>query len=281
MLLICVGSFIFAFGFDAFAVREGLAAGGVTGLATIIYAIGEKFGLYIPVGTQTLVMNVFLMIPVVKSGGLRYAARTIGGIVASSVFLDLLAPVTPNLAGGDLLLAAIWGGALCGIGLGIVFRSGGNTGGVDIIAQLVQRKTGVGVGALSIIMDLIIVTASIPVFSLKNALYAVIFMFLSGVVIDVVIDGPKNDRMAWIITKKETEMRTEILATLGRGCTTVEARGAYSGKRRPMFLVVLSRREVGLLREIVAAVDPRALMVITDAEEAFGEGFRELSDGLR
>lgn len=107
-LLIVVGSALYAFGVDAFAVPEGLAAGGVTGLATIIYALGEQAGFAIPVGTQTLVMNALLMVLVVKSGGLRYLVKTIAGIVASSLFIDLFAPVVPPLGNGDLLLCALW-----------------------------------------------------------------------------------------------------------------------------------------------------------------------------
>lgn len=271
--LILVGSALYAFGVDAFAVPEGLAAGGVTGLATVIYAVGAEHGLYLPVGTQTLAMNALLMIPVIRTGGLRYAARTVGGIVASSLFIDLFAPVVPPLGEGDLLLCALWGGVVCGAGLGLVFRTGGNTGGTDIVAQLLNRRLGIPVGTASVIVDALIVLVSIPVFSLSNALYAMVMMFLMGRVLDMVVDGPRSERAAWIISRRHDEIANAVMYSLGRGCTEVAARGVWSGNRRPMLLVILSNREVGMLKEIVSDADPEALMIISEVYEAFGEGF--------
>ncbi len=273
VVLIVVGSALYAFGVDAFAVPEGLAAGGVTGLATVIYAVGAEHGLYLPVGTQTLVMNGLLMIPVIRTGGLRYAARTIGGIVASSLFIDLFAPVVPPLGGGDLLLCALWGGVICGVGLGLVFRTGGNTGGTDIVAQLANRRLGVPVGTASVVVDALIVLVSIPVFSLSNALYAMVMMYLMCRVLDAVIDGPRSERAAWIISQNHDRIANAVMYSLGRGCTEVSARGVWSGNPKPMLLVILSNREVGMLKEIVSDADPEALMIISEVHEAFGEGF--------
>ncbi|MEY8437333.1 YitT family protein [Atopobiaceae bacterium 24-176] len=271
--LIVVGSALYAFGVDSFAVPEGLAAGGLTGLATVIYAVGAEHGLFLPVGTQTLVMNALLMIPVIRTGGLRYAARTVGGIVASSVFIDLFAPVVPPLGNGDLLLCALWGGVVCGAGLGLVFRSGGNTGGTDIVAQLLNRRFGIAVGSSSVVVDAIVVLISIPVFSLSNALYAMVMMFIMCRVLDMVVDGPRSERAAWIISARHDEIANAVMYTLGRGCTEVQARGVWSGNSRPMLLVILSNREVGMLKGIVADADPEALMIISEVYEAFGEGF--------
>ncbi|WP_251158958.1 YitT family protein [Caniella muris] len=273
VVLIVVGSALYAFGVDAFAVPEGLAAGGVTGLATVIYAVGAEHGLYLPVGTQTLIMNGLLMIPVIRTGGLRYAARTIGGIVASSLFIDLFAPVVPPLGGGDLLLCALWGGVICGVGLGLVFRTGGNTGGTDIVAQLANRRLGIPVGTASVIVDALIVLVSIPVFSLSNALYAMVMMYLMCRVLDAVIDGPRSERAAWIISQNHDRIANAVMYSLGRGCTEVSARGVWSGNPKPMLLVILSNREVGMLKEIVSDADPEALMIISEVHEAFGEGF--------
>jgi uncharacterized membrane-anchored protein YitT (DUF2179 family) len=273
---IVVGSFIFALGIDCFAVPAGLAAGGVTGLATVIYYIGLDHGVTLPVGTQTLVMNAFLMIPVIRSGGLRYAAKTVAGIVISSVFMDLLAPVVPALGGDDLLLCALWGGVLIGVGLGIVFKSGGNTGGVDIIAQLLSKPLQIPIGTLSIVIDFLVVLVSVPVLSLENALYATIMMALSGKIIDMVIDGPRTERAAWIISSKHDEIANLIMYEMGRGCREVAARGVWSGEKRPMLLVILGRREISHLKSIVADVDKEALVVISDVHEVFGEGFRDI-----
>lgn len=279
--LIVVGSAVYAFGVDAFAVPEGLAAGGVTGIATIIYALAAEHGVLLPVGTQTLLMNALLMIPVVRSGGLRYAARTIGGIVASSLFIDLFAPVVPPLGGSDLLLCALWGGVICGAGLGLVFRTGGNTGGTDIIAQLAGRRLGLPMGTATVIVDGLVVLASIPVFSLANALYALVMMYLMGHVLDVVVDGPRSERAAWIVSDRHEAIANAVLYQMDRGCTEFQARGVWSGNPKPVLFVILSAREVGVLKGIVAATDPDALMVISDVHEAFGEGFGALGPGDR
>lgn len=279
--LIVVGSAIYAFGVDAFAVPEGLAAGGVTGIATIIYALAAEHGVLLPVGTQTLLMNALLMIPVVRSGGLRYAARTIGGIVASSLFIDLFAPVVPPLGGSDLLLCALWGGVICGAGLGLVFRTGGNTGGTDIIAQLASRRLGLPMGTATVIVDGLVVLASIPVFSLANALYALVMMYLMGHVLDAVVDGPRSERAAWIVSERHEAIANAVLYQMDRGCTEFQARGVWSGNNKPVLFVILSAREVGVLKGIVAAADPDALVVVSDVHEAFGEGFGALGPGDR
>ena len=128
-LLIIVGSFLYAVGVDCFQVPNGLAAGGITGLATVINAVGLRAGVNIPIGFQGLVVNALLLIPVIRTGGKRYLVRTLAGILFSNLFVDALAPVAPTLGGGDILLCALWGGVISGLGLGLVFRSGGNTGG--------------------------------------------------------------------------------------------------------------------------------------------------------
>ena len=129
VVLIAVGSAIFAFGFDSFQLPNGLAAGGVTGIATIVFALGQRAGIYIPVGVQTIAMNILLLSLVVKQGSKRYLAKTVAGILLSGFFTDLLQPIVPVLGEGELLLCALWGGVVTGVGLGLVFMAGGNTGG--------------------------------------------------------------------------------------------------------------------------------------------------------
>lgn len=274
--LIIVGSLFFAVGIDCFQVPNGLAAGGITGLATIIHALGAQTGLEIPVGAQTLLANVFLLIPVARTGGKRYLIRTIAGVLCSSIALDALAPVLPVLSSGDLLLASIWGGVITGFGLGLVFRSGGNTGGTDIIAQLIASHSSFSVGTAAIAIDALVIVVSIPVFSLSNALYAVICMFICGRVLDYVVDGPSTTRAAYIISEKHERIANDIMYEMKRGCTEIQARGIWSGNSKPMLFVVLSRGEVNFLKSIVEDIDPEAVVVISEVYEAFGEGFSEL-----
>lgn len=272
-VLLVTGSLVFAFGLDAFLVPSGLAAGGITGLATITHAL---FGL--PVGMQTIAANVLLLVLVARGGNRDYLIRTIAGLAVSSVLIDVLAPYVPALAGDDLLLAALIGGAVSGVGLGLVFRSGGNTGGIDIVAQHISRKTGAGVGLITMIFDAIVVGLSIPVFSMQNALYAVVCIFVSGWVTDAVIDGTHPVRAAYIISSEHDAIADEILHRLERGCTELSARGLWSGKERPVLMCVLSRSEVALLKSIVAEHDSSAIVIISLVYEAFGEGFRFIGD---
>ena len=276
-LLIVVGSIIFAIGVDIFEVPYGLAAGGVTGLAMVFSAVAETFGVALPVGLQTIVINALLMILVVKSGSRGYIARTVAGIIACGFFTDALVPFLPVVGGEqDLLLCALWGGVVTGLGLGLVFRTGGNTGGTDIVAQVVARKTALPVGTSVIIVDGIVIALSATVFSVEQALYAAVAMFICGKVIDAVVDGPRAARAAYIISEEHDAIAHEIMHTLDRGCTELEARGRWSGAERPVLFCVLSRSEAVWLKQIVAECDPKAIVVISEVHEVFGEGFRQI-----
>lgn len=275
-LVIILGCAIYAVGLDCFEVPNGIAAGGVTGLAQVIQSVAAHHGVRLPIGLQVLAMNAVLLIPVYKTGGLRYAARTVVGVVASSLLTDALYPIVPTLGGGDLLLSTLWGGVVVGVGLGIIFRQGGNTGGTDILAQILAKHTPISQGNAILIVDTLVVAASIPVFGLRNALYAVVAMYLTSYVIDRVVDGGNARRMAYIITEHRERMKEVILEDLDRGCTELMARGAYTDRERPVLMVVVSRNETGMLKKLVEAVDPDAIVFISEVYEAFGEGFSSL-----
>ncbi|MDO5044699.1 MAG: YitT family protein [Coriobacteriia bacterium] len=275
-LSIAIGCLIAAAGLNLFLIPGELAAGGASGLATIIYHVGLSKDIIIPVGFQTIVMNALLMIPVFKSGGLRYASRSIFGIIMFALMIDITAPFLPSLVGNDLLLAGIWGGILTGVGLGLVFRVGANTGGTDILAQIIAKKSSLSVGTWLAIFDIMIVAASAPLFSVRTALVAAISMMITTFIIDKVVDGPQTERAAWIISNKADEISHAVLYDLGRGCTQLTGKGMWTGEKRPIVFVVLSKKEVGLLKAITAAIDPEAIMIISEINEAFGEGFKEM-----
>lgn len=277
LALIVAGSAIFAAGVDCFEVPNGLAAGGITGLATVFYALAEAVGVYLPVGMQTIVMNVFLLLLVIKSGNRGYIVRTVIGIIACGVFTDAFVPFLPVLGNGDLLLCALWGGVITGIGLGLVFRTGGNTGGTDIISQLLAKKLSIPVGTAMIVVDGLVIALSAPVFSVENALYAAIAMYICGKVIDAVIDGPRSERAAYIISERHAEIANAIMYDLNRGCTELQARGVWSGNDRPVLFCVLGRNQVPLLKQVVAEEDPEAIVFISEVHEAFGEGFGSIT----
>lgn len=270
-LLILVGSLIFAAGLNCFEIPNGIAAGGVTGLATVLAEVFRWHGIAVPIG-----MQVLLMIPVVRSGGVSYVTRSMTGIALSSVLTDLLATHVPPLGNGDLLLCSLWGGVVCGVGLGLVFRAGGNTGGTDIIAQLLSPRTGVSVGTIATMADFAVIAASVAVFGIELALYATIAMYVCNHVVDTILDGVKSQRAVYIISEHYERIAHRIMRDMSRGCTQLSARGTYTGTERPMLFVVISRTEYVRVKHIVSEEDPKAIMFVSEIFEAYGEGFRNL-----
>lgn len=273
--LIIAGCTIFAVGIDMFLVPNGLAAGGVSGLATITSHLAALNGIALPVGIQTICINVVLMLLVARSGDKRYLVRVVAGFLASGLLIDMVDPLVPKMT-ADMLLSSIWGGALYGVGIGLVMRGGGNTGGTDIIAQFFQRRFGIPVGTTFIVSDFIVISISALVFSPRNALYALIAIFISGHVCDAVVDGPRTMRAAYIISNEHAAIAEQIMYGLNRGCTELQARGVWSGNDRPVLLCVLDRSEAAHLKQIVAECDPDAIVFISEMYEAFGEGFKQM-----
>ena len=276
MPIVILGCAIAAFATDMFMVPNGLAAGGVTGLATIIKEVGAQRGLALPVGIQTIVMNAVLLLLVAKTGGVLYVVQTVTGFVLLGFFTDLFAPFIVPLTHSELMLPAVWGGIISGIGYGLVLRVGVNTGGSDTLGQIISRRTSIPVGTVVMMIDVAVCAASIPVFSLENALYAALSMVLSGYVVDAVVDGGNRRRMVLIISDNFPDIAADIMYGLGRGCTKLKATGMWSGGDKPVVMVIIERRELSTLKAIVAERDPDAITIIADVTEAFGEGFKQL-----
>lgn len=276
--MVIVGCAIAAFATDVFMIPNGLAAGGVTGLATIVQEVGARNGIALPVGVQTIVINAVLLLVVAKEGGLLYVVQTVTGFVLLGLFTDLFSFFTSPLEGQDLMLAALWGSILSGIGYGLVLRCGANTGGSDTIGQIISRKTSLSVGSTTMAIDVAICALSAPVFSLENALYAALGMVLLGYVVDAVVDGANRRRMAYIISDNFPDIAADVMYGLDRGCTKLKATGMWSGLEKPVLMVILERREISTLKAIVAEHDPEAIVMIADVTEAFGEGFKRLEE---
>jgi len=273
---IMLGCAIAAFATDVFMIPNGLAAGGLTGLATIIAELGRRAGISLPVGIQTIVMNALLLLVVVRSGGLKYVVQTVTGFVLFGFFTDLFAPFVLHLQHEDIMLSALWGGIVSGIGYGLVFRCGANTGGSDTIGQIIARKSSLPVGATVMAIDVAVCAASAPVFSVANALYAALSMVLMGYVVDMVVDGGNTQRAAFIISDYFEDIEHDILHAMDRGCTRLMAQGSWTKKDRPVLFFVLSRREISIIKTIVYEHDADAMLIITDVNEAIGYGFKSV-----
>ena len=273
---IMLGCAIAAFATDVFMIPNGLAAGGLTGLATIIAELGRRAGISLPVGIQTIVMNALLLLVVVRSGGLKYVVQTVTGFVLFGFFTDLFAPFVLHLQHEDIMLSALWGGIVSGIGYGLVFRCGANTGGSDTIGQIIARKSSLPVGATVMAIDVAVCAASAPVFSVANALYAALSMVLMGYVVDMVVDGGNTQRAAFIISDHFEDIEHDIQHAMDRGCTRLMAQGSWTKKDRPVLFFVLSRREISIIKTIVYEHDADAMLIITDVNEAIGYGFKSV-----
>ena len=273
---IMLGCAIAAFATDVFMIPNGIAAGGLTGLATIIAELGRRAGISLPVGIQTIVMNALLLLVVVRSGGLKYVVQTVTGFVLFGFFTDLFAPFVLHLQHEDIMLSALWGGIVSGIGYGLVFRCGANTGGSDTIGQIIARKSSLPVGATVMAIDVAVCAASAPVFSVANALYAALSMVLMGYVVDMVVDGGNTQRAAFIISDHFEDIEHDILHAMDRGCTRLMAQGSWTKKDRPVLFFVLSRREISIIKTIVYEHDADAMLIITDVNEAIGYGFKSV-----
>jgi len=275
--LISAGLVLTAWALDAFLIPNKIAAGGVSGLATVIYYWAQStFGVTLPIGVQMLVMNAVLLLFAIRARGMRYAAKTIYGIVGLSVLIDVFARFTTPLATDDLLLAALYGGAISGIGMGMVFKAGGNTGGTDIVAQLMSKHVPFGVGQIMLVVDAAVTVLAAFAFGPKLALYGAVAIFVSTTTIDLLLEGISVEKAVWIVSDATDRIGEAITIDLGRGATSVAATGVWTGEQRGMLFVVLSRNELDDLKQVVKTIDPRALVIISDVHEAIGEGFKEM-----
>ncbi|MGI9952202.1 YitT family protein [Moorellaceae bacterium AZ2] len=266
---ITVGCFLAGLGLVLFLVPNKIAAGGVSGLATVLhYVIG------VPVGLTMLALNVPLFVAGLKVLGFRFGVKTLYGTIILSLITDALSLVLrpPTF---DPLLAAIYGGILTGAGLGIVFRSGGSTGGTDLAALLFRRFTSLSAGVGLLVVDTLVIALAGIVFSMELALYALLALFLASRAIDTVQEGGGFAKAAVIISDHSAEIARRILTELDRGATGIYGRGVYTNQERELLLVVVQRAEVTRLKNLVADVDPRAFVIVSNVHEVLGEGFRE------
>ncbi|MBR6027823.1 MAG: YitT family protein [Clostridia bacterium] len=266
---IIVGCVLGGAAYPLFLTPRSIAPGGLTGVAMIL-----NHYFFWPVGLVSLAMNIPLfLIGYLRIGG-RFVIRSLGATVLFSLAIDLL-PFQP--LSDDVLLCAICGGALLGIGLGLILRGGATTGGTDMIAKLVHRRfPTITVAAFLFALDFMVVIAVWVTIGGSEALYALICIYVSSKVIDVVMVGFTAHKACYIMSSAWETISKKILSDMNRGCTQVKARGAYTMEERPLLLCVISRQELPELKTIVREADPSAFMFITEAFEALGEGFTRL-----
>lgn len=270
-LIILGGVFLQALGMRLFLIPAHLASGGVAGLAQII-----NYHTHFPIGIMVILGNIPLFVLGWRYlGGFRFALRTIFAVVVFSVFVDGLAWILPaNGLTRDLNLNALYGGVISGIGYGLVYRGKGTSGGSDILGRILNHWKGISISQSYLLTDAGIMLLAGLSFSWENALYAIVSLYISGLAAEAALEGSNVVRTVMIITDKPEEIRMKILHDLERGVTIIPAVGGYSGVTKSILYCVLSRSEIAQIKAMVRQVDPAAFVVISQAHEALGEGFK-------
>lgn len=271
--LILAGTLTQAVALRIFFVPANLASGGVSGISQLIHHFtGWPIGLMVFIGNVPLFLLGWRFL-----GGPGFVLRTAFAIATYSFFADALLwlPFFPqNGITDDIVLNSLYGAVVAGFGYGLVYRGRGTSGGSDILARILVHYRGISMTQSYLMTDTLVILGAGFVFGWKEALYAVITLYVSGLVVDTTMEGGGTVRTALIITSKADELAQKILREMERGVTRLNATGGYTGQQRTLLYVVLSRSEVQVLKDIVREIDERAFMVVGAAHEALGEGFQ-------
>lgn len=270
---IILGSAVFGAGFNMFMVPHDMNAGGLSGLSMILVHLLD-FG---TVGTVTMLINIPLFVLGGWTLGKKFLLQSLLGMIASSVAIDTL--IVLPIPAVDPLVAALYGGVLCGLGLGTVFVAGATTGGSDIIVRLLKRKwQNVPIGTINTCFDLAVVALTGIAFGdMSKALYCGIAVFVMGQVIDAVVYHFDYSKVALIITKHYDTVAQKISEELGRGATFLHGEGTYSRENTKVILTAVRRQQLAELKELVVSVDPNAFIIVQEAHQVLGDGFSRYS----
>ena len=270
ILMIILGSAIFSFGFVHFNMQNELGEGGFSGITLILYFV---FGL--DVSVMNLVLNIPMFILGWKLLGRRVFYYTLIGTFSVSVFLKISQIYEMQLGiKDDLFLASIFAGVFIGTGLGIIFRAGGTTGGVDIIARLAQKYLGWSMGKTMFMFDAVVIMVSWLTFlDIRSVMYTLVAVFVGARVIDFVQEGAYAARGAFIISEHQDAIANRITNEMDRGVTVLKGYGHYTKKDREVLYCVISKNEIIRLKNIISAVDPHAFVSVTEMNDVMGEGF--------
>ncbi len=270
LLLFC-GTALIALGIQWLYDPAGLVTGGFTGAAIIVKSLsGNK----VPLWFTNFALNVPVFAVALKVKGKRFIGKTLFGTVMLSAWLYILPAL--DMAKGDYILAAIFGGVISGAGMGLVLLARGTTGGTDMVAVLIQHKLRhYSVVQIMEVIDGLVVLAGMYVFGIKAGLYAIVAIYITSKVSDALLEGLKYTKTAFIITKYSDRVAETIMQRLDRGVTGLYAKGMYSGEEKCVLYCVVDRKQIVDIKDIVAEIDRDAFVIVSDAREVLGEGFVE------
>ena len=266
---IFLGCFIVCMGFNLFLIQAHLLTGGLSGVALIIYYL-----LDIPVGMQNIVYNLPIIYLAYRVFGRLYAVDTILGTVILSVIWDATAFLQSTVhITGDIMLNAIFGGVLAGIGFGLIFRSNANTGGLDVVGAVVKKFWSIDVGTVIFVLNFVIVLGSSFIFSLEEALYTLVSIYVTAELTNRVAAGLNREKSIMIVSPRAQEICNDILANVHRGVTIIEGKGGFAREHKEILFVVVRLTQVSRVKTIVDHYDPQAFMIVSNTSEVSGKGF--------
>jgi uncharacterized membrane-anchored protein YitT (DUF2179 family) len=283
--VVLLGAFIMATAFVLFITPYKIVPGGIYGVSIIIHYLTLGAFSFAPNGLPVGMMGIILDIPITLVGirllGKRFALKSIVGLFSTSIFIDLITFFwgPKPLVEGDILLSSLFGGVLMGLGLGLIFKAKGATGGTDTIAMIFEKYTRIPIGRLLIIIDSMVVILGVIAFrDWKIPLYSLIVIYVTGRVVDSVIQGFGNGKTLFIISDKYEQIRHRILFDLDRGGTFLMAQGMYEGKEKKVIYTNIDRRQLAVLISFIKEIDPNAFVTVIDANEIIGHGFKSIKD---
>lgn len=276
--MIVLGAFIMASGFVLFITPYKIVPGGVYGIAIILHHL-----YHFPVGLTALCFDIPIVIIGARILGPRFGIKTVLGFVLTAVFVDGLTFFYGEepLVTDNGLLSSIYGGLLLGIGLGLIFKARATSGGSDVVAMIISKYARLPLGQLIIMVDSAIVVIGLFSFADWNIpLFSLITIFITGRVVDVVLQGINYEKTLFIISDRHQEIRDKIIYDLNRGGTYLKGQGMFAGQEKTIIFTNVTRRELSILQEYVHQVDPHAFLTVMNANEVLGEGFRSLREKI-
>ena len=267
--IILVGSLLFSLSVNLFTLPSKIVTGGVSGIATVLYFLyGWSPGIVMGI------TNVVIGIIAYKELGKKFLADSLVGIIAIPLFMEITAGV--SVFCDDIMLNSIFGGIVCGVGIGLTFSQGSTTGGTDIVSRISQKRMpSFSIGTLLAVIDFLIIFVSYLAFGdLKLTMYGIITLFISTWIIDRIIMKLNCAVVAYIITTREREMKSKIFENLNRGVTVINAKGGYSNEEKQILMCVMKKRELEVLKQLMNEVEEKSFVVVSPSTEVQGEGFK-------
>lgn len=268
ILTVILGTVIVAISLDVFLAPGNIAPGGISGLSIVINYLSN-----IPLGILIFILNIPIFLLGLKHFNKRFLIYSLAGMLLLSVFTDLFVGI-PRIT-NDLLLSAIYGGALLGLGIGLVFSAGCTTGGTDIVVQILKKKfPSISVGRFVLIVDaFIVVIAGIVFGKWEVMLYSAIAIYISTILIDIIVEGGDAAKAVYIISDKNAQIAEQISTKLVRGTTLLHGSSLYSKEAKEVLLCVVKKHQISTLKTIIKETDPNAFVIFTDARQVVGRGF--------